>query len=91
MSASLICPVFQLSTKTLNLLPDPPDTSTSGKEWAPDFTTPLLGAKVDQGGTIELDTHITGVPLPEITWTKDGVPLEAGDRIALGYDSDKVG
>lgn len=46
------------------------DTSTAGKEWAPDFTTPLLGAKVDEGATIELDTHVTGVPLPDISWTK---------------------
>ncbi|XP_043203260.1 obscurin-like isoform X2 [Amphibalanus amphitrite] len=66
------------------------DTSTAGKEWAPDFTTPLLGAKVDEGGAIELDTHITGVPIPEITWTKNGVPIEAGPRVTLGYDSDKA-
>ena len=67
-----------------------PDTSTAGKEWAPDFTTPLLGAKVDEGAAIELDTHITGVPIPEISWTKDGVPIEASERVTLGYDSDKV-
>ena len=45
---------------------------------------------MDEGGAIELDTHITGVPIPEISWTKDGVPIEAGPRVTIGYDSDKV-
>lgn len=45
---------------------------------------------MDEGGSIELDTHVTGVPLPEITWKKNGVSLESGGRITFGYDSDKV-
>ncbi|XP_037094652.1 obscurin-like isoform X2 [Pollicipes pollicipes] len=66
------------------------DTSISGKEWAPDFTTPLLGGKVDEGQSLEMDTHITGVPIPEISWSKDGVPLDASDRVCPGFDGDKA-
>ena len=34
-----------------------------------------------RGGTINISCSATGLPLPTITWFKDGAPLEINDRI----------
>jgi len=35
------------------------------------------------GERLHLEVDVTGTPVPEITWTKDGAPLHNTDRISV--------
>ena len=37
-----------------------------------------------------LTADVTGNPLPDVSWTKDGAPLPSDERIFTGFDGDKV-
>ena len=41
---------------------------------------------VVSGDTVDLVCQAYGIPLPNITWTKDGVPLNKTDRITINED-----
>ncbi|XP_044005491.1 titin-like [Aphidius gifuensis] len=43
---------------------------------APEILEPLKSFIIHEGKTIVLSTHIIGTPMPNITWLKNGKPLE---------------
>ena len=45
---------------------------------------------MDEGSVLLLTADVTGNPLPDISWTRDGAPLPADERIFTGFDGDKV-
>lgn len=44
---------------------------------APQFTAPLSTAKAPEGFPIAMVAKVSGYPIPEISWLKDGEPMEA--------------
>lgn len=50
-------------------------------EEEPRFTGPLNDVTIDEGNDLVLDAPITGNPFPEVSWEKDGVPLQTSDRV----------
>jgi len=58
----------------------------------PKILAQLTAAETSAGGTAMMELKMKGYPRPNIKWTKDGKPLEAGDRHKFVYpDPDTVG
>lgn len=70
---------IQSSTK-----PDEPESR-------PIFLHKLKDVVVDEGQQLVLEAPFTGNPIPSVDWTKDGVPIEASDRILMTCDGRRVG
>ena len=60
-------------------------------EEKPSFLSPMRDASVEEGEPLVLSVPFAGNPLPDITWSKDGQPLEPSDRVVLTCDGKKVG
>lgn len=52
----------------------------------PKFVTPVIGKIVDQGADIVLEGILDGFPAPDVTWTKNGVPLTSGEGFKVTFD-----
>ncbi|VDK40947.1 unnamed protein product, partial [Gongylonema pulchrum] len=50
---------------------------------APEFTEKLLDVEIKELETVELKVTATGVPTPEISWYKDGVPIQVDSERIL--------
>lgn len=48
---------------------------------APYFTKTPISQYFPSAKTVRIDCLAEGIPSPEITWLKDGVPIELGGRI----------
>uniref|UniRef100_A0A0N4ZKF6 Obscurin n=1 Tax=Parastrongyloides trichosuri TaxID=131310 RepID=A0A0N4ZKF6_PARTI len=53
-----------------------------------DFLGPLTDVTIPEGETLTLKCQIYGVPMPELTWFKDGKELQKSDRIAMRLSLD---
>jgi len=51
----------------------------------PSILTPLTSAESSPGGSAMMELKMKGYPRPNIKWTKDGKPLDAGDRHKFVY------
>ena len=57
----------------------------------PKILAQLSSAESSPGGSAMMKLKMKGYPRPNIKWTKDGKPLEAGDRHKFVYpDADTV-
>ncbi|XP_037085172.1 obscurin-like isoform X4 [Pollicipes pollicipes] len=61
-----------------------------GEDSAPAFTCPLRDSEVNEGSVLLLTADVTGNPLPDVTWTRDGEPLPRHERLFTSYDGDKL-
>ncbi|XP_043238275.1 titin homolog isoform X6 [Amphibalanus amphitrite] len=61
-----------------------------GEHCAPAFTSPLRDTEVAEGSTLVLTADVTGNPLPDVSWTRDGAPLPSDERVFTGFDGDKL-
>lgn len=55
---------------------------------APQFTQPLHNAAAGEGEVVQLQCRVLGRPSPQITWYKDGIPLEAAPNRKLYSQGD---
>uniref|UniRef100_A0A1B6FN80 Obscurin n=1 Tax=Cuerna arida TaxID=1464854 RepID=A0A1B6FN80_9HEMI len=60
-------------------------------EEPPNFPKGLRDAVADEDSPLTFSAPFLGNPVPDVTWTKDGVPLEPSSRISMTCDGTKVG
>ncbi|KAG8233551.1 hypothetical protein J437_LFUL013763 [Ladona fulva] len=60
-------------------------------EEPPTFVHQLRDVSADEGSTLVLEAPFLGNPIPEVKWTKDGLPLSAGERNMMTCDGKRVG
>lgn len=60
-------------------------------EEAPSFPKGMRDATADEDSPLSFSAPFMGNPIPDVSWTKDGIPLEAGDRVTMTCDGTKVG
>ncbi|XP_011305282.1 muscle M-line assembly protein unc-89 isoform X2 [Fopius arisanus] len=61
-------------------------------EEKPGFLGQLRDVTVEEGETLALSASFSANPLPDVSWTKDGEPVEPKDsRVLLSCDGKKVG
>lgn len=56
------------------------------KATPPRFVTPVVGKIVDQGVDVVLEGILDGHPTPEVSWTKNGAPLNPSDSIQITWE-----
>ncbi|XP_066256138.1 obscurin isoform X9 [Euwallacea similis] len=66
-------------------------TKPDEPEERPMFLHKLKDISVDEGQQLVLEAPFTGNPIPTVEWTKDGVPIEASDRVLMTCDGRRVG
>ncbi|KAK9307270.1 hypothetical protein QLX08_002302 [Tetragonisca angustula] len=64
-------------------LPDQPEEK-------PGFVSPMRDVYVEEGQPLNLSAYFTGNPIPDISWSKDGAPLEPSDRLSVSCDGKKT-
>ncbi|XP_063930937.1 obscurin isoform X4 [Zophobas morio] len=68
-----------------------PASDSDQPEEPPMFLHPLKDAVGDEGQSLILSAPFTANPIPNVEWSKDGVPMEPSDRILIICDGKKVG
>ncbi len=53
----------------------------------PNFTKNLVDALFPVGGILKADLKVSGLPLPRLTWLKDGQVFDENDRISIVFDT----
>nr|XP_006823021.1 PREDICTED: titin-like [Saccoglossus kowalevskii] len=53
---------------------------------APEVIKPMVPTKFVEGGQACLECKFKAHPIPEITWSKDGIPLRTGYRLNVKYN-----
>lgn len=61
------------------------------EEEKPAFTSPMRDVSVEEGQPLTLDVSFVGNPIPDVSWTKDGAPVEPSERVMTSCDGKKVG
>ncbi|XP_011159691.1 obscurin isoform X3 [Solenopsis invicta] len=64
-----------------------PDTP----EEKPTFISPMRSVSVEEGQPLTLDVSFVGNPIPNVSWTKDGEPIEPSEHVTMSCDGKKVG
>lgn len=52
----------------------------------PNFTKSLSDGLFPVGGILKTDLKVSGLPLPRLTWLKDGVEFDENDRISIAFE-----
>lgn len=55
------------------------------KESAPIFTKRLIDRRVEINSTVRLSCQVYGLPVPTITWYKDGEPLDFAGTLCCRF------
>ncbi|XP_041975028.1 obscurin-like isoform X6 [Aricia agestis] len=66
-------------------------TDDSSPQERPQFIHGLRDVTVEEGQPLAITAPFTGNPVPQVTWTKDGVPLKPSDKMLLTCDGKRVG
>ncbi|KAJ8872976.1 hypothetical protein PR048_026592, partial [Dryococelus australis] len=67
-----------------------PGKDRDAPEEKPNFLHELRDVSTDEGVPLVLGAPFIGNPIPDVTWTKDGVPFTPSDRVLLTCDGKKV-
>nr|XP_031831778.1 obscurin isoform X2 [Nomia melanderi] len=59
-------------------------------EEKPVFVNPMRDVYVEEGQPLNLSASFTGNPLPDVNWTKDGLPVSPSDRVTVTCDGKKT-
>ncbi|XP_026827528.1 obscurin isoform X4 [Ooceraea biroi] len=59
-------------------------------EEKPAFTSPMRDVSIEEGQPLTMDASFIGNPIPDVSWTKDGEPVEPSDRVIMSCDGKKV-
>ncbi|CAH2103000.1 unnamed protein product [Euphydryas editha] len=65
--------------------------NTSAPQERPQFIHGLREVTGEEGQPLTISAPFTANPVPQVTWTKDGQPLQPNERILLTCDGKKVG
>ncbi|XP_043277221.1 obscurin isoform X7 [Venturia canescens] len=76
------------SKGSLEVIPKGP---REGPEQKPSFLSPMRDVSVEEGDALIFSVPFAGNPIPEVSWTKDGKPLECSDRAIITCDGSKIG
>ncbi|XP_046430804.1 obscurin isoform X8 [Neodiprion fabricii] len=60
-------------------------------EERPGFLSPMRDVSVEEGQPLVLSVPFVGNPIPDVSWTKDGEPVEPSDKVMITCDGKKVG
>ncbi|XP_046753437.1 obscurin isoform X5 [Diprion similis] len=60
-------------------------------EERPGFLSPMRDVSVEEGQPLALSVPFVGNPIPDVSWTKDGEPIEPSDKVMMTCDGKKVG
>lgn len=55
----------------------------AGEEVAPEFVKELRECKADEGETIAFECQVSGAPLPEVHWYKDGKEVKPNKHVEI--------
>ncbi|XP_035445105.2 obscurin isoform X5 [Spodoptera frugiperda] len=66
-------------------------TDDSTPQERPRFIHGLRDLTAEEGQPLSVSVPFVGNPVPEVTWTKDGVPLKPSEKIRLTCDGKRVG
>lgn len=64
--------------------------SKDAPEEAPVFPKGLRDSTADEDSPLTFSAPFLGNPVPDVTWSKDGNPLEPSDKITMTCDGTKV-
>ncbi|XP_050589406.1 obscurin-like isoform X4 [Bombus affinis] len=59
-------------------------------EEKPGFVNPMRDVYVEEGQPLNLSVSFTGNPVPEVSWSKNGAPLQPSDRLTVTCDGKKT-
>ncbi|OAD62661.1 Muscle M-line assembly protein unc-89 [Eufriesea mexicana] len=59
-------------------------------EEKPGFVNPMRDVYVEEGQPLNLSASFTGNPIPDVSWSKDGTPLQPSDRLTVTCDGKKT-
>jgi len=65
-------------------------TKGDAPEEKPAFTCSMRDVSVEEGQPLTLDVSFVGNPIPDVSWTKDGAPVEPSERVMTSCDGKKV-
>ena len=65
--------------------PRPPSPELEPRPVAPVFTKHLMDLVIDEGAKCYLEAEVSGVPVPKITWFKDGIPVATNTDYITGF------
>jgi hypothetical protein len=57
---------------------------------APTFVEPFSDVTIITGEPLQLEAQIIGFPVPEVVWSKDGIPLHPSESINFIMQPDGV-
>lgn len=59
-------------------------------EQKPGFVNPMRDVYVEEGQPLNLSVSFIGNPIPDVSWSKDGAPLQPSDRLTITCDGKKT-
>ncbi|XP_043255290.1 obscurin-like isoform X3 [Colletes gigas] len=59
-------------------------------EEKPTFVNPMRDANVEEGQPLNLSASFVGNPIPEVSWTKNGTPVQPSERVTITCDGKKT-
>nr|XP_012153983.1 PREDICTED: muscle M-line assembly protein unc-89-like isoform X1 [Megachile rotundata] len=59
-------------------------------EEKPSFVNPMRDVYVEEGQPLSLSASFIGNPIPDVSWTKDGAPVQPSDRVTVTCDGKKT-
>uniref|UniRef100_A0A2A4JMB9 Hemolin n=1 Tax=Heliothis virescens TaxID=7102 RepID=A0A2A4JMB9_HELVI len=66
-------------------------TDDSSPQERPRFIHGLRDLTAEEGQPLSVSAPFVGNPVPEVSWTKDGVPIKPNEKIRLTCDGKRVG
>ncbi|XP_023037819.2 obscurin isoform X1 [Drosophila willistoni] len=68
-----------------------PKADEASAEEAPQFVSALRDVNADEGQELVLSAPFIANPMPEVIWSKDGVPLSPSERLLMTCDGKHIG
>uniref|UniRef100_A0A182J430 Muscle M-line assembly protein unc-89 n=1 Tax=Anopheles atroparvus TaxID=41427 RepID=A0A182J430_ANOAO len=65
-------------------------SATTTVQCSPKVRKPLVDTDVDENTTLTLEVEIYAEPVPEVTWFKNGQPIQTDARLTIKRDSQRV-